>query len=438
MTPENTRELLGRIRLGEDSYLELKEVRLSGQRVSAPHRDSFADELAAFANARGGVCVLGVDDKTRRVLGIPVESLDAVEDFVRALCADSIQPPLLPVIERLVLPTEDGELKPVLKVEAPKSLFVHRSPGGYFYRVGSSKRQMSPDYLARLFQQKSQTRGTCTYEQRFDEQPVAGAKIEDLSEKLWRRFEPRRTPLAGGRVEAAETFLHKAGLARQDEGGMWRPTVAGVLMASEDPRRFLPNAFIQAVAYRGMSAAPGATVAGYQLDALDITGPLDEQVAQGCKFVARNMWTAATKTIGRTDVPQYDLSAVFEALVNAVAHRDYAIYGSKIRLRMFADRLELYSPGALPNTMTVESLALRQAARNEVLTSLLARCPVPEELAGLKTERSTLMDKRGEGVVIILERTQALAGRLPEYRAIDGEELMLTIPAANVAGEIVR
>ena len=421
---ERTKELAERIRLGEDSFLEMKEVRMAGNRVSAPSRDSLADELAAFANARGGVCVLGVEDRSRQVLGISLESLDRVEDFVREVCNDSIQPPLFAIIERLTLPTLEGTQLPVLKIDVSKSLFVHRSPGGYFHRVGSSKREMPPDYLARLFQQRSQTRII-----RFDEQAVPAAKLDDLSEKLWRRFGTRYS----GAADSRETFLHKLGLARQDEDWEWRPTVAGVLMASEDSRRFLPNSFIQAVAYRGNSSTPDAEASGYQLDASDITGPLDRQVADACRFVARNMRTAAKKEIGRQDFPQYDLSAIFEAMVNAVAHRDYAIYGSKIRLRMYADRLELYSPGALANTMDVESLPMRQSARNEVLTSLLARCGVPDTLIGLMTERTTMMDKRGEGVLIIMERTQSLAGRLPEYRVIDGEELQLVIPAANPA-----
>jgi len=70
------------------------------------------------------------------------------------------------------------------------------------------------------------------------------------------------------------------------------------------------------------------------------------------------------------------MNAVFEAIVNAVAHCDYSIYGSRIRLHLFSDRLELFSPGALPNTLTVDSLTERQAGRNELLTSLLARCPM--------------------------------------------------------------
>ncbi len=422
---ETTQELSDRIRLGEDSSLELKEVRLAGTRITAPSRDALADELAAFANGRGGTCVLGVDDRTRLVLGIPLEDLDRVETLVREICNDSIEPALVATIEKRTLPTAEGTEVPILRIEVFTSLFVHRSPGGYFHRVGSSKRVMSSDYLARVFQ-RSQARLI-----RFDEEPVTTATLDDLNEKLWRRFETRQST-----KDAQEVFLRKVGLARQDNLGVWRPTVAGVLMACEDPRRFIPNAFIQAVAYRGTSSTPADAETVYQLDAAEITGPLDRQVADACRFVARNMRTAAIKDVGRTDFPQYDMTAVFEALVNAVAHRDYAIYGSKIRLRMYADRLELFSPGALANTMTVDSLALRQSARNEVLTSLLARCPVPEGLTGLKTERSTMMDKRGEGVVIVLERTQALAGKLPEYRYIDGEELLLTIPAATAPGEL--
>jgi predicted HTH transcriptional regulator len=220
-------------------------------------------------------------------------------------------------------------------------------------------------------------------------------------------------------------------MARRDDEGVWRPTVAGVLLACEDPPRFLAGAFIQAVAYSGTSPAQAGPGGIYQLDAADITGPLDRQVADACRFVARNMKTAAIKHLGRTDIPQYDMTAVFEALVNAVAHRDYAIWESKIRLRMYADRLELYSPGSLANTMTVESLPLRQSSRNETITSLLARCQVPENLPGVQTDRRTLMDKRGEGVPIILDRSTALSGRRPEYRVLDDIELLLVIPAAD-------
>jgi len=210
------------------------------------------------------------------------------------------------------------------------------------------------------------------------------------------------------------------------------PTVTGVLVATEQPRPWLPNAFIQAVAYRGTSTVPERPSDLYQLDSKDISGPADAQVIEACRFVLRNMRVAATKGPGRRDLPQFDMGAVFEAVVNAVAHRDYSIHGSKIRLRLFADRLELYSPGALPNTLDIDSLPFRQAARNETLTSMLARCPFPDGLDWLKTDRQTLMDKRGEGVRIILDNSKRLSGRSPVYRLIDESELLLTIHAAMV------
>jgi predicted HTH transcriptional regulator len=415
-------ELLEKIRLGEDSYLELKEARFSGERVIAPGRNDLADELAAFANSRGGVLLLGVRDGDRAIVGIPVERLDAVESLVREACNDSIRPPLLPVIERLLLPGATGTPVAVLRVEVPRSLFVHQSPGGYFHRLGSSKRQMPPDYLARLFQQRSQTRLI-----RFDEQTIAGAELDDLEPALWQRF---ATPLT---QDAAPDLLQKLGMARHDEDGALRPTVAGVLLAGRQPQRFLPNAYIQAVAYRGLTVRPDDNSL-YQRDALDITGPLDEQIMAAMDFVRKNMFIMARKGLGREDLPQYDLVAVFEAIVNAVAHRDYSMYGAKIRLRMFDDRLELYSPGALPNTLTVDSLPYRQFARNETIASLLARCPVRTRIAELQAHRSHIMDKRGEGVPLILSRSEQLSGRRPVYRLIDDAELMLTIYAAVSAG----
>ncbi len=411
-------ELLEKIRLGEDSFLELKEVRFAGNRVTAPHRDSLADELGAFANGRGGVCVLGVDDR-REVLGIPLDRLDMVEDFIRELCVSSVTPSLMPVIERLNLPSSTGEMLPIMKIEIPRSLFVHKSPGGYLHRIGSAKREMSPDYLARLFQQRSQARII-----RFDEQSVPGATLDELSAPLWQRFASPRTS------DSREVLLDKLAMARTDTDGILRPTVAGVLLASADPRRWLPNAFIQAVAYRGTDVLPQGNEA-YQLDAQDISGPLDQQVLAACHFVKKNMRVQASKHEGRHDLPQFDLTAVFEALVNAVAHRDYAIHGAKIRLRLFADRLELYSPGAIPNTMTVESLPYRQAARNEAITSLLAKCPVQGGDRDF-TDRGAMMDKRGEGVRIILDRSERLSGKRPSYRLLDESELLLVIPAAQI------
>ena len=408
-------DLFNRIRLGEDSGLELKRVLLAGERVTDPRRDDFADELAAFANGHGGTVVLGVDDKTREVIGVPSERLDAVETWVREICNDSIKPPLDAVILKLELPDSTGHRAPILRIDIARSLFVHKSPGGYFRRIGSSRREMSPELLARLFQERSQSRVI-----RFDESPVPGTSPSDLDAELTRRFIRDGSP-------ATPATLRKLRLIADDERSVERATVTGVLLATRDPQQWLPHAQIQAVAYAGERRD-----ANYQLDARDIRGPLDLQVVETLHFVRRNMLVHAAKRKARVEYSQFSERAVFEALVNAVAHRDYSMAGARIRMHLFADRLELYVPGALANTLTPDSLSLRQYSRNELIVSLLARCPVTAEEGNIG--RSHLMDRRGDGVPIIIEETRKLSGREPVYRLIDDSELQLVIWAAPIPG----
>lgn len=417
------RELIEKIRLGEDSFLEFKEVKFAGGKMRGPTQDALADELAAFANSAGGVLLLGIEDTTREVLGIPLEQLDAVELVLRQACEQSITPPLAPIMERMTLPDLSGVEQPILRVEVERSLFVHSSPGGYLHRVGSSKRPIPPDHLARLFQQRSQSRLI-----RFDETPVYGATLDCLEDSLWQRF------MVTGSPREREPALRKLAMAAQDHDGNWRPTVTGLLLGSKRAHEFLPSAYIQAVAYRGTSVVPlGDSI--YQLDARDITGPLDQQIHDACDFVRKNMNFRAFKHKdgGRVDMPQFSMRAVFEAVANAVAHRDYSIHGSKVRIRLFSDRLEIFSPGMLPNSMDTDSMDARQSVRNEAISSLLARCPIQSPEIG--SHRQFIMDRRGEGVPIILGDTFQLSGQRAVYRSINQSELLLTIPAYNPEAE---
>ena len=400
-----------RIRLGEDSELELKRVLLSGARVTDPARSDLADELAAFANGRGGTLVLGVDDKTRELLGLPIEHLDAVEGWVREVCNDSVKPSIDAMIRKFELPDSTGRLVPLIRVDVERSLFVHKSPGGYFRRLGSSKREMTPDVLARIFQERSQSRVI-----RFDESPVPGTSPADLDLPLVRRFM---------RDDAAPTdvWLRKMRIVADDNDGDPRITVAGALLCTQEPQRWMPHAHIQAVSYAG-----DRRDVNYQNDARDLGGPLDAQVMEALHFVRRNMQALAAKTTVRFELAQFSERAVFEALVNAVAHRDYSMAGARVRLHMFGDRIELYVPGALANTLTPDSMPLRQYNRNELIVSLLARCPVGNTEA---LGRSYLMDRRGDGVPIILDESSKLSGRSPEYSLIDDSELRLVIWAAT-------
>ena len=413
--------LTRRIRLGEDSTLEFKTVLFSGRQIDKPDRRSLADELAAFANSRGGTVILGVDDKTHHVQGIPLDCLDSVETWVREICNDLVIPSLDADILKIELENPQGRLVPVLRVDVERSLFVHKSPGGYFRRIGSSKREMHPEALARIFQERSQTRVI-----RFDESVVPSTAPSDLHYSLTQRFlrgdddEPA-SHLREDAVRTSDDTLRKIRIVTDDVDGTPRLTLAGVLLCTSNPQRWLPHAYIQAVSYAGER-----TDTDYQTDARDIGGPLDQQVADAIHFVRRNMFVRATKRIARSERPQFSERAAFEAIVNAVAHRDYSISGSRVRLHMFDDRLELHVPGALSNTLTTGSLHLRQSSRNELIVSLLARCPAPFGLG-----RTRMMDTRGDGVPIIRKECKALSGRLPEYSLIDDSELRLVIWAAK-------
>ena len=250
----------------------------------------------------------------------------------------------------------------------------------------------------------------------FDEQPLPDTGFRTLDESLWK-------PLlsAEGRAEP-EVALRRLALLAPDDAGVLRATVAGVLLCARTPEQFLPGACITATRYLGNDRAAG------QSDAQEITGPLNRQIAEAMAFALRNMRVAARKTPARIDLPQYSERALFEALVNAVVHRDYSRQASRIRLSMFEDRVEIQSPGTLPNNLSIDSLGERQATRNEALASVLRRMPV----AGTpgSDQRRYFMERRGDGIPIIRRETREISGQLPEYRLIDYAEVRLTIPAA--------
>lgn len=408
-TTDLTRELIYQVRLGEDSAYEFKSVVIKGTKVDQPGRDSVADELAAFANAGGGILVFGIHDKTRDVEGIAKENLDTVDQWLANIASQAIDPPL-PIQTRLLeIPNRQGEMKPVVWVRVTKSVFVHRSPHGYFHRVGSSKREMSPDLLARLFQQRTMVRLI-----RFDEALLPLAGFDAIVPELKARF------LRGELPEQMQ--LKKLYLIGEDESGATRLTVSGALLLTARPADYLSSAYVQCVAYSGVERN-----AEYQVDAQDCDGPADEQIRLAFNFVKRNMRIEAAKRPGRIDIPQYDLAAIFEAIVNAIAHRDYSMHGARIRLHLFADRIELSTPGGLPNTLTVDSMDANSITRNETLVNLLSRYYAADPVS----KRQNLIERRGEGVPTIIAASERLSLRRPLYELIDHTELKLTLYAAS-------
>ena len=409
----NSEDLLRQIELGEDSRLEFKEAFFKKGRVRAPVRGVVADELAALGNSAGGTLVFSVSD-AGDIRRLTRPQIDTLEAYVGEICADSIKPPLHFTTQRLALPNGLS----ALVVEVEQSPFVHKSPGGYLARLGSSKREMTAQALQRLFLRRGRS-GLLG----ADEVPVAHTGRGAFETGLLNRFLSSRT------LEPADTQLAKLGLLGDDEAGVTRATVTGILLATERPDRYIPGAVIEAVRYRGTVLGKAS-----QHDATTIVGPLDRQIREAVQFARRNTRVAARKVPGRVEIPQFAPRAVFEAIVNAVVHRDYSMENARTRLFVFDDRLELYSPGALANTLSLDSMRIRQATRNEALASLLRMLRVGDIYGA--GDRQYFLELRGEGVPVICETTRGLTGRDPMFELIDGAELRLTLPSASppVAG----
>ena len=386
----------------EDARAEFKEVVLGDRGVRSPNTEEMAGEMVAFANAEGGVVFLGVDDDGV-VRGIPANRAGDVEAWVINVASNNCDPPIRPILrkERLYGPTGSQSL--VILVEVRRGLYVHGTSGGRHYiRVGSTKQILRGAVLARLFQE----RGRAFV---FDEQPVPGATGDDLDSDRLRAF------FAGGpRTIPWPDLLQNTRVAATGEDNVERPTLSGLLAFGKTPQAHLPSAYVEGAVYLGSRITSDDLV-----HSESIKGRVDTQMDDATAFVERFMLKPARKPGGREDHPQYVLGAVREAIVNAVAHRDYSISGSKIRLFLFADRLELYSPGALPNTLTVETMPYRVFTRNQLLVSFLSR--MNSRRTGL-----SFLESRGEGVRKILEASEEHSGRRPDFEMF-GEELRLTI-----------
>ncbi len=394
-----------RLKLGANSKWEFKRVEFSDRCTVSPSRDDLVVEMIAFANADGGRLLMGVtedgilQDMTR-------EQMDALDKLVVEVSIDAIKPKLYISVYRRKLYG-----KAFVLVEVPQGDSLYECAGRSWIRIGTSKRQLKGDELMRLAQRRAQGRHLS-----FDEWPVARTEFNTLDPALWRPM------LSAENTVEPEVALARLALLKSDESGVQRATVAGVLLCTRHPEQWLSNAAISATRYRGTDRTTG------QVDSQEITGPLQQQIADALTFTERNMKVAARKTPARVDMPQYSEKAILEAVVNAVVHRDYSIRSSRIRLSMFSDRLEIQSPGALPNSLTLESMTLRQATRNEIIASVMGRMGVGD-IRG-SADRRYFMERRGDGVPTIIRETRELSGRAPEYRLIDEAEVLLRIPAA--------
>ena len=196
-------EILDQIEAREDSRWEFKQVEFAGKKLRSPKRDALADEIAAFANARGGVLLCGVtnDGQVQDLSGDQLAALDAA---LVEISTDSIKPPVRISTHHRRLP--DGKL--VAVVEVPESDAHHRSPGGSYIRVGGTKREMTTEEGLRLAQRRGQVRVRS-----YDERPLPSTGFGTLDEALW------KTVLSASGALAPEAALRRLALLAPDDAG---------------------------------------------------------------------------------------------------------------------------------------------------------------------------------------------------------------------------
>jgi ATP-dependent DNA helicase RecG len=351
-------ELLEILSNGESSGVEFKRDEVANH--------DLAKELVAFSNLRGGMVLLGVEDDG----SISGATRADLEEWVMTTCRDKIRPAIIPFFE-VIRDVEPGKDVPIVRVTRGYSVHSlwHNNSNRYYIRVGTQSREATHEELGRLFQQRGAIRAEL--------RPVSGATLADLDRRRLRDYfgRVRQQDVPAEEDEAAWRTLLDNTEIMTEEG----VTVGGMLLFGRTPNRFLPQAGIDAAAFPGTekdyAARERAALRGPITPLLDATGAIVENglVEQALEFVRRNIpVTAALENGRRIEKPAYPQEALREAVVNAIIHRDYLLSGTDIELAVYSDRLEIISPGRLPNGITPERMrAGTRASRNQLLQDVM-------------------------------------------------------------------
>ncbi|MCZ6634436.1 MAG: putative DNA binding domain-containing protein [bacterium] len=358
-------ELSELIRNGENSGVEFKRDNV--------HTDSLATEIVALLNLEGGHILLGVEDDGQ-VTGL-TRNARAAEEWVMSVCRDRVQPPVIPYWETVLWEGSTIIGMITLPADSPDKPYKARRGSAWvtFVRVGSTSREASREEEARLYQ--------ASHLMRYDIKPVAGTGLDSLD---WKRIEnyfqnilQQDCPPLDDDAAWTEILLN-TDILIEDRGHVIA-TVSGLLLFGNTPNRFLPQAGITATAYsekeKDYATVDEENIRGPLVSVFSESGDLLKKGAidNALDFAARNMGTTAWLEGGRRQRKKaFPEETVREAVVNAVAHRDYTITVTDIELSLYSDRLEVISPGRLPNTVTVEKMKQGyRAARNELLKEIL-------------------------------------------------------------------
>jgi ATP-dependent DNA helicase RecG len=312
-------------------------------------RPALAASLVALANSSGGTVLVGLTPRAGRLQGLPDPS--AVLDLTLEAALSTSPSLIIPVPQVILL-----EGRPLLYVSVPAGLpHVYSVDGKYLVRDGARNRGLAPRALRRLMM----ARGQLSWEAEVPED----ATLKDLD---WEAVGVYVQSLEGWEQIDPETVLLRRGCLVKQEGEFW-PTLAGLLLFGHAPQRWVRGAEIEAARFSGSEMSDTFV-------RQTLTGTLPTQLRQAEAFLRDQMRTQVHigEGLTRLERTEYPPEAVREALVNAVAHRDYTISGDQIRAFLFADRLEVTSPGHLPGPVTVDNIVDERFSRNEVIVQVLA------------------------------------------------------------------
>jgi ATP-dependent DNA helicase RecG len=345
-------------RLSREAFWELvgkEETGIVDFKEQLPKPGRLQDPCVAFANHRGGMVVVGVSKRRpHTILGTrwDQESEERVQETVRAT-----QPPMN--IE-VCASSVDGVRVAILRVPPAQHGWVQTSDGRVLVRSGPTNRALMGMELLRFLRERSA--------EPVEDELVAGATIGDLDRAIVRRYLESRLPNRKGSIAAA---LRDLGWT--DAKG--RVRLAAVLVFGRLPQRNNRRFGIDIFRFEGSLGGPAVLRRREEL-----RGPIPVMVEDADRAIYEEMRRdAVVRGLVREEVPEYPPIVVREALLNAVAHRDYSARGSAVQVRMYDDALEIESPGTLPGYVTIETLRESQYSRNERVMDALHRLGLVEE-----------------------------------------------------------
>lgn len=414
-------ELLAAIRAGRGTDLEMRGVQLAddGTEADEPGASAFGqlpEIIVSMANTGGGRIVLGVlPDGT--ILGVDPARGGGAERFVLTLATAHCDPPVPTTTAWVSLPDETGVERPCLVVRVrPSSPEFHATRDGhYLLRHGVRCFPMPSDRLGPLLKKRRGRPPTP-----IEERPVRSCPLSDLDrtriETYLRCRVPDRSWPADWRF-----LLRNHGLAVETDLGTI-PTLLGLLMFGPHPEEHWQGAYLRMESYRPDWPE------GKPADHCHLTGPLPCQIEEAVSYLRvspLNPTASAKRDTGRFDFPAYSISALHEAVVNAVVHRDYAA-PSPVVIRVYSDRIEFRSPGALRDGLTPGHLYTGAPPwrRNQMLAGVLA-------YHESRTTGGPMMDDRRPGFLTLARESERLSGRLPDVKQPGGMTI-LTLYAAPV------